>query len=148
MVFTDPPYNVRIDGNVCRRGRIRHREFAMAAGEMSEAQFTDFLIRHSGISPRTVPTVRSISSAWTGGISPSCSRPANEAYTELQNLCVWNKDNGGLGSLYRSKHELVFVFKHGTGTHVNNIELGRFGRNRTNVWNYPGGQLAAPGPAR
>jgi hypothetical protein len=61
-----------------------------------------------------------------------------ELYTELKNLCVWNKDNGGLGSLYRSKHELVFVFKHGTAKHINNIELGRFGRNRTNVWDYPG----------
>jgi hypothetical protein len=59
-------------------------------------------------------------------------------YTELKNLCVWNKDNGGLGSLYRSKHELVFVFKRGTGTHINNVELGRFGRNRTNVWDYAG----------
>jgi DNA modification methylase len=61
-----------------------------------------------------------------------------EVYTELKNLCIWNKDNGGLGSLYRSKHELVFVFKHGSGKHVNNVELGRFGRNRTNVWDYPG----------
>ena len=61
-----------------------------------------------------------------------------EVYRELKNICVWNKDNGGMGSLYRSKHELVFVFKNGIGPHVNNIELGRFGRYRTNVWDYPG----------
>jgi DNA modification methylase len=63
---------------------------------------------------------------------------ANGPYSELKNLCVWNKDNGGMGSLYRSKHELVFVYKKGRGPHVNNVELGRNGRNRTNVWDYAG----------
>ena len=138
MVFTDPPYNVPIDGNVCGSGAISHREFAMAAGEMSAAQFTDFLttsFRHlaahsaDGSLHFICMDWRHISELLAAG---------HEAYTELKNLCVWNKDNGGLGSLYRSKHELVFVFKHGTATHINNVELGRFGRNRTNVWDYPG----------
>src|SRR5271154_4040274 len=61
-----------------------------------------------------------------------------QVYTELLNLCVWAKSNGGMGSFYRSAHELVFLFKNGTGSHRNNIQLGKFGRNRTNVWNYPG----------
>jgi DNA modification methylase len=59
------------------------------------------------------------------------------AYTELKNVCVWVKDNGGMGSLYRSQHEFVFVFKHGSTLHRNNVQLGRYGRNRTNVWHYP-----------
>jgi hypothetical protein len=61
-----------------------------------------------------------------------------EVYTELLNLCVWAKSNGGMGSFYRSAHELVFLFKNGTGSHRNNVQLGKFGRYRTNVWNYPG----------
>ena len=61
-----------------------------------------------------------------------------DLYSEMKNLCIWNKSNAGMGSLYRSKHELVFVFKKGKAPHINNIELGRFGRHRTNVWDYPG----------
>jgi len=138
MVFTDPPYNVAIDGNVCGTGAIRHREFAMAAGEMSEAEFTGFLktsFRHladhsaDGSIHFVCMDWRHISELLAAG---------REVYTELKNLCVWTKDNGGLGSLYRSQHELVFVFKQGSGKHINNVELGRFGRNRTNIWNYPG----------
>ena len=63
---------------------------------------------------------------------------AETPYSELKNLCVWSKSNAGMGSLYRSQHELVFVFKNGTKPHINNVELGRFGRNRTNIWNYAG----------
>ncbi len=63
---------------------------------------------------------------------------ARAAYTEFKNLCVWAKDNAGMGSLYRSQHELVMVFKSGTAPHINNVELGRHGRNRSNVWEYPG----------
>jgi hypothetical protein len=62
---------------------------------------------------------------------------ARAAYSELKNMCVWVKDRAGMGSLYRSQHELVFVFKSGTGAHRNNVELGRHGRDRTNVWHYP-----------
>ena len=81
---------------------------------------------------------RSTTSAWIGAISKSCWPPAESVYGELKNLCVWVKDNAGMGSLYRSQHELVFVFKHGRGGHRNNVQLGQFGRNRSNVWHYPG----------
>jgi len=59
-------------------------------------------------------------------------------YAELKNLCVWVKDNGGMGSLYRSQHELVFVFKNGRDAHRNNVQLGKYSRNRSNVWHYGG----------
>jgi DNA modification methylase len=62
---------------------------------------------------------------------------ADEVYDEFKNLCVWSKSNAGMGSLYRSAHELIFVYKHGRAKHINNVELGRFGRNRTNIWPYP-----------
>jgi DNA modification methylase len=138
VVFTDPPYNVKIDGNVCGKGAIRHREFAMASGEMSEAEFLGFLskalgllVRHS--KPRSVHFVcmdwRHASELLMAG---------KQTYDTFLNLCVWAKDNGGMGSFYRSQHELVFVFRKGLESHRNNVQLGKFGRNRTNVWRYPG----------
>ena len=138
MVFTDPPYNLRIDGHVSGLGKVRHREFAMAAGEMSEAEFTAFLATafrnlagHSADG-----AIHFVCMDWRhlGEIVAA----GKAAYSELKNLCIWAKNNGGMGSLYRSRHELVFVFKVGTGPHINNVELGRHGRNRTNVWSYPG----------
>jgi DNA modification methylase len=136
--FTDPPYNVKIDGHVSGLGRVTHREFAMASGEMSEIEFTRFLTGSlSSICSHTLP----------GAIIYACMdwRHMTEMLAatratpcELLNLCVWAKSNGGMGSLYRSRHELVFVFKNGEESHQNNVQLGRFGRNRTNVWNYPG----------
>jgi DNA modification methylase len=145
MVFTDPPYNVPIDGNVCGSGAIRHREFMMATGEMSEAQYTSFLtpsFRH--LADHSVDgSIHYICIDWRHLFEIlSASRAV---YSELKNVCVWNKTNAGMGSLYRSKHELVFVFKHGTGKHINNVELGRFGRNRTNVWDYVGVNSLHPG---
>jgi DNA modification methylase len=138
MVFTDPPYNVPIDGHVGGLGTIRHREFAMAAGEMDEAQFTDFLARALGLlAGHSVDgALHFICMDWRhmGELLAAGRR----AYTELKNLCVWTKDNPGMGSLYRSQHELVFVFKHGREPHRNHIQLGRYGRNRSNVWSYPG----------
>jgi ParB-like nuclease domain/DNA methylase len=137
-VFTDPPYNVKIDGHVSGNGRIKHREFAMASGEMTEEEFTDFLTAsltsicaHSspGALIYTCSDWRHLGEMLAAGRSSEC---------ELLNLCVWAKSNGGMGSLYRSRHELVFVFKNGKQAHLNNVQLGRFGRNRTNVWNYPG----------
>ena len=137
-VFADAPYNVPIDGHVGGLGLIKPREFAMACGEMSTAQFTHFLhtifVNVAGVS-------------LDGSIHYFCMdwrhmgellAAAKTVYSELKNLCVWNKDNGGMGSFYRSKHELVFVFKQGTAPHVNTIELGRSGRYRTNVWDYAG----------
>ena len=138
MVFTDPPYNVPIDGHVSGLGKVRHREFAMASGEMSEEEFTAFL-----------PTVfRNLAGhSADGAIHFVCIdwrhigeviAAGKTAYDELKNLCVWAKTNGGMGSLYRSQHELVFVFKAGRAPHINNVELGRHGRYRTNIWSYPG----------
>jgi DNA modification methylase len=138
LVFTDPPYNVRIEGNVCGLGNIHHREFAMASGEMSPEAFTGFLksvfqclAGHTadGSIHYICMDWRHISEMMVAG---------NAAYSELKNLCVWAKTNGGMGSFYRSRHELVFVWKSGAAPHTNNFELGQHGRNRTNVWEYPG----------
>lgn len=138
MVFTDPPYNVPINRHVCGLGKVQHDEFAMAAGEMSPEEFTGFL-------DNAIRLV--VKHAADGSIHFICMdwRHMQELltagagfYGALKNLCVWNKDNGGMGALYRSQHELVFVYKYGTAPHVNNVELGKHGRYRTNVWNYPG----------
>ena len=138
FVFTDPPYNVKIAGNVSGLGKIRHTEFAMASGEMSRKQFTDFL---------RVIFRRLAENTSDGSIHQVCMdwrhmgevvEAGHVAFGELKNLCVWNKTNAGMGSFYRSQHELVFVFKNGTAPHVNNIELGRHGRSRSNVWTYAG----------
>lgn len=138
MVFTDPPYNVRIAGNVSGLGRIKHREFAMASGEMSEAEFTSFLkcVLTNLADFSTDGSIHFICIDWRH--MRELSNAADKVYAELKNVCVWAKSNAGMGSLYRSAYELVFVYKNGHGRHINNVELGRFGRNRTNVWNYPG----------
>jgi DNA modification methylase len=138
LVFTDPPYNVKIDGNVCGKGAIRHREFAMASGEMTEAEFLSFLSRALGLLVRHSKTgsVHFICMDWRH--AGELLMAGKQTYQTLLNLCVWTKDNGGMGSFYRSQHELVFVFRKGLESHRNNIQLGKFGRNRTNVWRYPG----------
>jgi hypothetical protein len=138
LVFIDPPYNVPIDGHVCGLGAIRHAEFAMASGEMSEAEFTRFLQTVFGhlIAHSADGSIHFVCMDWRH-ISELLAA-ARELYVEQKNLCIWNKDNGGMGSLYRSKHELVFVFKAGLGPHINNVELGKHGRYRTNVWDYAG----------
>jgi len=145
FVFTDPPYNVAIEGHVCGLGRIRHRDFAMGCGEMSEAEFTSFL--------QTVFALLAENTI-NGSIHQVCIdwRHMSEmlgagraVYSELKNLCVWNKSNAGMGSFYRSKHELVFVWKSGTAAHINNFELGQHGRHRTNIWDYPGANITRAG---
>ena len=138
LVITDPPYNVVIDGHASGLGRIKHQEFKMASGEMTRLQFTEFL--------------RAAMAAAKGSSLPGSLAywfmdwrhleeilaAGAKAYDELLNLCVWTKTNAGMGSFYRSAHELIFLFKNGTGSHRNNIELGKFGRYRTNVWSYAG----------
>jgi 16S rRNA G966 N2-methylase RsmD len=138
MVLIDPPYNVPVDGHVCGLGSIKHAEFAMASGEMSAAEFTAFLesvLRHHA-SYSVDGAIHFVCMDWRhiGELLAA----GQAVYSELKNLCVWCKTNGGMGSLYRSQHELVFVFKAGSAAHVNNVELGRHGRYRTNVWRYPG----------
>jgi len=138
LVFTDPPYNVPVDGHVCGLGGTKHAEFAMASGEMSEAEFTAFLGTVFGnlAAFSTDGSMHFVCMDWRHMFELLTA--ARGVYADLKNLCVWNKTNGGMGSLYRSKHELVFVLKNGTAPHVNNVELGRHGRYRTNVWDHAG----------
>jgi DNA modification methylase len=138
MVFTDPPYNVKIDGHVGGLGKVRHREFAMASGEMSEAEFTAFLraVFANLANHASDGAIHFICMDWRH--MREVQEAAASAFSELKNLCVWSKTNGGMGSLYRSQHELVFVYKSGHGPHINNVELGKHGRYRTNVWSYAG----------
>ena len=145
VVFTDPPYNVPIDGHVCGSGQVRHREFAMASGEMTEAQFTAFLEQALGnlAAHSADGAIHFICMDWRH-LSELLSA-GRRVYSELKNVCVWVKDNAGMGSLYRSQHELVLAFKNGTAPHINNIELGRHGRNRSNIWSYPGVNSLRPG---
>jgi DNA modification methylase len=132
--FLDPPYNVRIGGHAVAAGR--HREFAMASGEMSEADFRCFLKDTLGAAARLSRdgAVHFVFMDWRH--MDSVSAVGATIYGERLNLCIWNKSNAGMGSLYRSKHELVFVYRVGPAPHRNMVELGRHGRNRTNVWDY------------
>jgi DNA modification methylase len=137
-VFTDPPYNVKIDGHVSGKGIVHHREFPMAAGEMSASEFTTFLSSAmTSMFQHAVPgALLYVCMDWRHMTETLAAGATSGLH--LLNLCVWVKTNGGMGSLYRSRHELIFVFKHGSEPHQNNVQLGRFGRNRTNVWNYTG----------
>ena len=137
MIITDPPYNVRIEGNVSGLGVTRHCDFAMGSGEMDKAQFTDFLSRACALFARysedgslhyIFMDWRHLDELLSAGLS---------VYDELKNICVWVKNHTGMGTFYRSRHELVLVFKFGRSSHRNNILLGKYGRDRTNVWNYP-----------
>ena len=138
MVFSDPPYNVAIDGFVGGLGKVKHAEFAMASGEMSPSQFTDFL---------TSAFRNAAEVSVDGAVHFQCMdwrhieemmAAGRSVYSDLLNMCVWAKDTAGMGSFYRSQHELVFVWKVGTAAHLNNVELGKHGRYRTNVWNCRG----------
>jgi DNA modification methylase len=137
MVFCDPPYNIRIN-NIIGLGSVHHSEFQMASGEMTEQEFIDFL---------SLVFKNLVAVSKDGSIHYQCMDwkhiyeimvASRAAYTEFKQLCVWNKDNGGMGTFYRSKHELIFVFKNGTAKHTNNFELGQHNRYRTNVWDYAG----------
>jgi DNA modification methylase len=136
--FTDPPYNVKINGHVSGAGKVQHREFVEASGEMTSEEFTSFLTDALKLAAKH---------SRSGAVWFACMdwRHMGEvlgageaAFDAFLNMCVWTKTNGGMGSLYRSQHELVFVFRKGGTTHRNNVQLGRFGRNRTNVWKYAG----------
>jgi len=138
MVLTDPPYNLSIGENVSGRGSIHHREFVMASGELTETEFTAFLIRACSLLARNSRkgSLHYIFMDWRH-LSELLSA-GRQVYAELKNLCIWAKDSPGMGSFYRSQHELVLLFKHGRGTHRNNVQLGQYGRNRGNVWHYAG----------
>lgn len=138
MVITDPPYNVRINGHARGLGKSKHSNFQMASGEMTASGFTEFL--NQSLSSMTEyscdGSVHYLFMDWRH-INELLQATSN-IYTSQLNLCVWAKTNGGMGSMYRSQHELIFVFKKGKAPHINNIKLGQYGRYRTNVWQYPG----------
>ena len=138
-VFTDPPYNVPIDGHVSGLGKVRHREFVMAAGEMTPEAYTAFL---------ATSLERMRASSHPGSLAFVCMDwahmhelldAAKSTLLEMLNLCIWSKANAGMGGLYRSQHELVFAFKLGSGRHRNNVQLGAQGRHRSNIWAYAAG---------
>ncbi|MEK7801902.1 MAG: DNA methyltransferase [Pseudomonadota bacterium] len=136
-IFTDPPYNVKIGGHVSGLGKIKHNEFKMASGEMSDKEFIDFLKAVCVIMAKysKMGSLHFICMDWRHLWHLLEAGSAN--YSELKNICIWVKDNGGMGSLYRSKHEMIAVYKNGNAPHRNNVELGKHGRYRTNVWEYP-----------
>jgi DNA modification methylase len=138
MVFTDPPYNVPIHGHASGLGAIHHREFAMASGEMNEAEFVSFLALTCAllVCHSVDGSIHFVCTDWRHAGNLIVAGAAS--YSELKNICVWTKHNAGMGSFYRSQHEFIFVFKAGRGTHQNNIQLGQYGRHRSNVWSYPG----------
>ena len=144
LVFVDPPYNVPIEGNVSGHGSIHHPEFAMASGEMNEAEFVAFLSTSLRLLARysTNGSIHFVCMDWRH--ASELLAAGNQVYESFLNLCIWVKNNGGIGSFYRSRHELVFVFKNGRGPHRNNIQLGRYGRNRTNIWEYPSVSALSP----
>jgi DNA modification methylase len=136
MVFADPPYNIPIQGNTSGHGRIQYRDFAMAVGELDAVEFTSFLTRCCALMAKYSidGSVHFLCMDWRH--VAELLEAGRLAYSELKNFCVWDKGSGGLGSFYRSAHELVLVFKNGSASHRNNLQLGQHGRNRTNVWHY------------
>jgi len=132
--FQDSPFNVRVDGHVGGKGKVKHREFAFASGEMSPAEFVTFLRETLGAGAKV---------SRNGAVHFLCMdhhhvdeliEACRDIYGARLNICVWNKSNAGMGSLYRSKHELIFVYRVGDAQHFNAVELGKHGRSRTNVW--------------
>lgn len=138
LVFTDPPYNVKIDGHVSGNGAVVHREFAMASGEMTTDGYREFLrsVFRNAHDHSCDGSLHYICIDWRH--VDDVLVVGRSLYPHLVNLCCWVKPNAGMGSFYRSRHELVPVFRKGKKQHRNNIELGRHGRNRSNVWEYPG----------
>ena len=138
MILQDPPYNVKIDGHVCGSGTIKHKEFAMASGEMTMDEFTKFLMNNFALCKQysndgslhyNFMDWRHVLEITTAG---------KNVFDKFINMCVWVKTSGGMGSLYRSQHELYFIFQNGKESHNNNVQLGKYGRYRTNVWQYAG----------
>ena len=139
LVFTDPPYNVRIAGHVSGLGKVQHREFVMGSGELSDAEFSMQFLR---------PALRSVARSCQAGAiafvcmdwrgAPRLLDAAEGVFPELKNLIVFVKSNAGMGTFYRSQHELIYAFKASPGPTINNFGLGEGGRHRSNVWTYAG----------
>jgi DNA modification methylase len=139
MVFIDPPFNLKIEGHVGGLGAVKHKDFLMAAGEMTSGEFTDFLAQsfNNLVQYSAKGAIHFVCSDWRH--MREFIDAGYQTYSELKNLCIWAKDNAGMGSFYRSQHELIFVFKSGETPHRNNFQLGQYGRYRTNLWKYGGG---------
>jgi DNA modification methylase len=138
MAITDPPYNLPIDGHVSGLGEIKHDDFIMGAGEMTNDEFRAFLEQaFANLTTHSANgSIHFVFMDWRH--LPEVLAAGAAAYTDFKQLCVWAKTNAGMGSFYRSQHELVLVFKHGSAPHINNFELGQHGRHRSNVWTYAG----------
>ncbi len=145
IVITDPPYNCKIKGHVCGLGKTQHEEFAMASGEMTDSEFAEFISKfmQNLVKFSVNGSLHYLYMDWSG--LNTLLTQGKKHYTELKNIAVWNKGVGGMGSMYRSQHEMVPIFKNGKAKHQNHIQLGKYGRYRTNVWDYPG--IRATNPA-
>ena len=138
VAFVDPPYNVVIDGHATGNGQIHHKAFAMASGEMNEVEYATFLNTSLRLLARhSTPTAISFACIDWRHLADLVAA-GRQIFDSVLNICVWVKNNAGMGSFYRSQHEFICVFRNGRGHHRNNVQLGKFGRNRTNVWQYPG----------
>lgn len=136
MAFLDPPFN-RKSSAIGGRGATKHPDFLVGSGELSSDEFASFLTEaHTNVANVCVPGALVYSCMDWRGMREMLA--AGSAFSELKNLIVWHKTNPGQGSLYRSHHELIFLFKVGGGPHRNNIELGVHGRNRSTIWTYSG----------
>jgi len=137
MAFLDPPFNISVR-DVMGRGRVKHDDFAMASGEMTNEEYRDFLRQalSAAAAASLGSAVHYVCSDWRqiGAVM----RVGRRVYAKQLNLAVWVKTNAGQGSFYRSQHELIAIFRVGDDPHLNNIELGRHGRHRSNVWHYAG----------
>ena len=144
QVLSDMPYNVKIIGNVGGKGKIKHPEFVMASGEMSDEEFQEFVRAFLAVAMAQCKdgALLYIFTDWRH--VHQLIQAGLNLHLSYFNLCVWTKTNAGMGSLYRSQHELVVIFKKGDAPHTNNVELGRYGRNRTNVWPYEGANSINP----
>jgi DNA modification methylase len=137
MIFCDPPYNIRV-GSVQGRGKIKHREFLEGSGELSREAFTRFLVEALSLAAKhsTAGSIHYVCIDWRH--INELLTAGKEVYDQLKNIVVWVKTNAGMGTFYRSQHELILVFKNGDAPHINNFELGQHGRNRSNVWTVAG----------
>lgn len=144
LVLTDAPYNVKIQGHVCGKGKTKHREFAMASGEMSDDEFENFVCNFMTnlIQFSKNGSLHYLFIDWRG--LRIFLNSGAKFYSDLKNICIWNKILGRMGNLYRSQYEAICVFKNGTSPHINNVELGKNGRYRTNVWNHKGVGVTNP----
>lgn len=137
-IITDPPFNVPVGGHVCGLGKVQHREFAMASGEMTDPEFDAFLeaFMANCVAHSADGSLHYVFIDWRHVYNVIGA--GRQHYSELKNICVWAKLNGGMGAMYRSQHEMVVLFKSGTAPHINTIQLGKYGRYRTNVWSFAG----------